>query len=283
MLVKHALIDLAEGMKSEEILKLRILEPPMGSAAFLVETTNQLAELYLERKQKEIGRVIPRESFATERQRVRAYIADRNCFGVDLNPVAIELGRISMWLNCLHTGGSAPWFGDQLHAGNSLVGARRAAYPAETLRKREGGDVWLKRKPVEIGWSNSRSAGHVWHFLLPDEGMVAYAGDKSIDGLADEATKKDRELAKGGFFAPFDPHEIKGLEHLSSVVDQLFEEVADTLKSQRAESNDKITIWPETVKRGARGLDYRERRRIYDRGRAELRGNSLPSSGSRRL
>jgi N-6 DNA Methylase len=81
LLVKHALMDLTEGMKSDEILKLRILEPAMGSAAFLVESTNQLAELYLERKQKEIGRIIPQESFAAERQRVRAYIADRNCFG----------------------------------------------------------------------------------------------------------------------------------------------------------------------------------------------------------
>jgi hypothetical protein len=276
LLVKHALMDLTESKKSEEILKLRILEPAMGSAAFLVETTNQLAELYLERKQKEIGRLIPQESFAAERQRVRAYIADRNCFGVDLNPVAVELGQISMWLNCLHTGGSAPWFGDQLHAGNSLVGARRAAYPMDALRKRKGEDLWLKRKPIEIGWSNLRAAGHVWHFLLPDKGMVAYAGDKSIGGLADKAKETVKASREGGFFAPFEAHDIRGLEHLSSVVDQLFEEVADTLNIQRAETNDEMMIWPETVKRGARGIDYREKKRIYDRGRAELGGNSLP-------
>jgi hypothetical protein len=248
----------------------------MGSAAFLVESTNQLAELYLERKQKEIGRIIPQESFAAERQRVRAYIADRNCLGVDLNPVAVELGQISMWLNCLHTGGFTPWFGDQLHAGNSLVGARRAVYPAGALGRRKGEDLWLKRKPVEIGWSGSRLPAHVWHFLLPDEDMVSYAGDKSIAGLADSAKETVKAWRKGGFFAAFEPHEIKGLEQLSAVVDQLFEEVADALEVQRAETNEEITIWPETVKRGARGLDYREKKRIYDRGGTELGGNSLP-------
>ena len=45
----------------------------MGSAAFLVETTNQLADLYLERKQREVGRTIPqdRNSFS-EKQKVRS-------------------------------------------------------------------------------------------------------------------------------------------------------------------------------------------------------------------
>ena len=202
LLVKHALVDLTAGMKSDEILKLRILEPAMGSAAFLVESTNQLAELYLERKQKEIGRIIPQESFATERQRVRAYIADRNCFGVDLNPVAVELGQISMWLNCLHKGGFAPWFGDQLHAGNSLIGARRAAYPTDVLRRRKGEDLWLKRKPVEVGWSGSRLPAHVWHFLLPDDDMVSYVGDKSIAGLADTAKEAVKAWRKGDSLRP---------------------------------------------------------------------------------
>ena len=57
----------------------------------------------------------------------------RNCFGVDLNPTAVELGAISLWLNGLHKGEFSPWFGDQLHAGNSLIGARRAVYSVSQL------------------------------------------------------------------------------------------------------------------------------------------------------
>ena len=48
-------MERCKDLTADELLDLKILEPAMGSAAFLVETTNQLADLYLERKQKETG------------------------------------------------------------------------------------------------------------------------------------------------------------------------------------------------------------------------------------
>ena len=110
LLVKHALMERCKDLTADELLELKILEPAMGSAAFLVETTNQLADLYLERKQIEIGRTIPQDEYFIERQKVRGFISDRNCFGVDLNPVAVELGAISLWLNSLHNSEFSPWF-----------------------------------------------------------------------------------------------------------------------------------------------------------------------------
>jgi hypothetical protein len=47
---------------ADDILKLTVCEPAMGSAAFLNEAINQLAEAYLQRKQKELGRTIPTTS-----------------------------------------------------------------------------------------------------------------------------------------------------------------------------------------------------------------------------
>ncbi len=69
LLVKHALMERCKDLTADEILELKILEPAMGSAAFLVETTNQLADLYLERKQKEMGRTIPQDQIIIEKQR----------------------------------------------------------------------------------------------------------------------------------------------------------------------------------------------------------------------
>ena len=146
LLVKHTLLERCKNLKANEILELKILEPAMGSAAFLVETVNQLADLYLERKQEEVDQTIPQTDYTNERQKVRTFIADRNCFGVDLNPIATELGAISLWLNSLHDGDFSPWFGDQLHGGNSLLGARHATYPPESLVKRGNGS-WLKKAP----------------------------------------------------------------------------------------------------------------------------------------
>ena len=53
-LVDHALREILPGKTADEILKLTICEPAMGSAAFLNEAVNQLAEAYLQKKQQEL-------------------------------------------------------------------------------------------------------------------------------------------------------------------------------------------------------------------------------------
>ncbi len=275
LLVKHALLDLCKDMKSDEILKLRVCEPAMGSAAFLVETTNQLADLYLERKQAELGRVIPQDDYGTERQKVRAYIADRNCFGVDLNPVAVELGQISMWLNCLHSNGSAPWFGDQLHAGNSLFGARRAAYPVRMLTGKAK-DLWLNQNPIEIGWRGYRQSDQVWQFLLPADGMADFHTNKAIKAVAAAEQQAIKNWRKDGFFSALDADEIKLVRHLSKVCDQLFDEVADAWEKEREATNEHIPIWPEGAKKRGQAMDYRQKRELLRAFQNETAGNSLP-------
>lgn len=277
LLVKHALIERCKDLKADDILDLKILEPAMGSAAFLVETTNQLADLYLERKQTETDQRIPQENYFEERQRVRAYIADRNCFGVDLNPIAVELGQISLWLNSLHNGEFSPWFGDQLHAGNSLIGARRASYPKRLLTTRNAKDLWLQQKPEEIGWRGARPADHVWQFLLPAKDMAKFDTEKSIAEFAKPAQDAIKAWRRGGFFAPFEDHEVKILVQLSVAADALFESVADDLKKIRASCNDEITLWPGKTMPGVKGQDYNtklERLRVLQG--VEHVSNSLP-------
>lgn len=277
LLVKHALMERCKDLKADDILDLKVLEPAMGSAAFLVETTNQLADLYLERKQEETGKRIPQEAYFEERQRVRAYIADRNCFGVDLNPIAVELGQISLWLNSLHKGDFSPWFGDQLHAGNSLIGARRASYPARLLKTKKAKDLWLNEKPEEIGWRGARPENHVWQFLLPAKDMAKFDTEKSIKAFAGPAQDAIKAWRKGGFFAPFADHEVTLLVQLSEAADALFDAVADDLKEMRESSNDEITIWPNRTMAGVTGLDYKsklERLRVLQGD--EHVSNSLP-------
>jgi len=277
LLVKHALMELCKDLSADDILELKILEPAMGSAAFLVEATNQLADLYLERKQAETGKRIPQEDYFSERQKVRAYIADRNCFGVDLNPIAVELGQISLWLNSLHKGEFSPWFGDQLHAGNSLIGARRASYSKHLLSGKKAKDLWLGAKPQEIGWRGELPKGHVWQFLLPADKMANFDTEKSIRDFAGEAQDAIKAWRKGGFFAPFEAHEVKLLVQLSEAADALFSAVADDLEKMRASSNDAITLWPDKPMEGVKGLDYQsklERLRVLQ-GEEHV-SNSLP-------
>jgi hypothetical protein len=143
-------------LTADEILQLTVCEMSVGSAAFLNEAINQLAEAYLQRKQKETGITIPHDEYIQELQKVKMFIADNNVFGVDLNPTAVELAEISLWLNTIYEGAFVPWFGLQLANGNSLIGARRETYATHLLVKQpgKGGSKarWPDEPPVQVPW-----------------------------------------------------------------------------------------------------------------------------------
>lgn len=263
-LVKYALAERCDGMAADDLLQLKILEPAMGSAAFLVEVTNQIADLYLERKQKEVRELIPQEKVVEERQRVRAYITDRNCFGVDLNPIAVELASISLWLNSLHAGDFSPWSGNQLYVGNSLFGARRAYYSPELLEQKKVSNRWLKRKPIEIGWHREFVDGNIWHWLLPAKGMANYENKKSISPLFGKEQKIISAWRKGGFFDRFEVAEIELMQNLSKIANQLYKEVADHLKDIRKQTSDQITLWPNNEMSGNVNLKFYDKESLNE-------------------
>lgn len=182
-LVKYALKELLEDKTADEILELTICEPAMGSAAFLNEAVNQLAEEYLARKQKELGEMIPSNEYQTELQKAKMYIADRNVYGVDLNPIAVELAEVSLWLNTIYKGAHVPWFGTQLVTGNSLIGARRQVYTTTQAQAKSAAARWFteapERRPVD---GQPRAEDEVYHFLLGDPGMSNYR-DRVIRSL----------------------------------------------------------------------------------------------------
>lgn len=132
-LVKYSLKELLQDKTADEILKLTVCEPAMGSGAFLVEAVSQLADAYLERKQAESGERIEPAAYDLERRKVAAAIAAHNCYGVDLNPMAARLASVSLWLGSMHPGQVTPWFGARLAVGNSLVGARLECWAPSDL------------------------------------------------------------------------------------------------------------------------------------------------------
>ena len=245
--VKYSLRELVtDDMPADDILCLTVCEPAMGSAAFLNEAVNQLSEKYLDRKQRELGKRIPHDQYADELQRVRHFVTDRNVYGVDLNPVAIELAEVSLWLNCIHEDGHVPWFGYQLACGNSLVGARRQVYPAEKVRKAKGqkkADLWFNEAPerVEPGPEARRPPGTVYHFLLPDPGMVGYK-DKAAKAM--EAANFERIAEwRRSFFKAFSAEDVAKLERLSDKVDELWTMHAEQLGRDHRETEDTLPVW----------------------------------------
>ena len=65
---------------------------------------------------------LSQEDYNRELQKVKMYLADNNVYGVDLNPWPSSLPKVSLWLNALSSDKFVPWFGLQLHSGNSIIG-----------------------------------------------------------------------------------------------------------------------------------------------------------------
>jgi len=252
-LVKYALKELLPGKTAADILQLKVCEPAMGSAAFLNEVVNQLAQAYLERRQQETGKSIPHEQFATELQKVKMRLADQNVFGVDLNPVAVELAEVSLWLNSIFTPekGRAfvPWFSQQLVCGNSLIGARRQIYrvsqlPTGTGRKAKPTRLWHEHAPEELAWDAELPADAIFHFLLPDPGMAAY-GDKVIKELEPEAIDRCKRWNKAFVGEAFTEAQIAHLLRLSQLVDSLWKDWAEQQTHLRERTTDPLPVWED--------------------------------------
>ncbi|HAW0567654.1 TPA: class I SAM-dependent DNA methyltransferase [Escherichia coli] len=251
-LVKYALKELFKEQidpisdphaKADAILNLTVCEPAMGSAAFLNEAINQLAEAYLFHKQQAEGRRIPQDRYTQELQRVKMYIADNNVFGVDLNPVAVELAEVSLWLNAISGDAFVPWFGYQLHCGNSLVGARRQVFNKSELTYKKAKDPsWLNSEPVELAMNTPREETQIFHFLLPDGGMANYS-DKTVKQRYPDDFKALDSWRKE-FIKSFAGHEIADVQRISEKVEALWNTYRQQLKAERLKTADSYPVWP---------------------------------------
>lgn len=281
-LVKYALKELLKDKTADEILSLTVCEPAMGSAAFLNEAINQLAEAYIDRKQAERGETISHESRMDELQKVKMYIADNNVYGIDLNPVAVELAEVSLWLNTIYRGGYVPWFGTQLVNGNSLIGARRQVYHKNQLTTTSKGLRWYENAPERIpfvkldtsGRNIARSRYQVYHFLTGDPGMCDYT-DKVIKSLEPEKLKVMKDWNKR-FTAPYTEDEFKNLIGLSKLIDVLWREQIKARRDLEAATVTVREIYGHKDTRFDRGQSIREKdkllRNIYKSEHAKNAG-----------
>ncbi|WP_435209733.1 class I SAM-dependent DNA methyltransferase [Streptomyces sp. bgisy034] len=203
--LQHRLDQDGTTTEARELLDWKICEPALGSGAFLNEAINQVAAEYLRRRQEELGTPIDTEKYAVEFQKAKAYVALHNSYGVDLNETAVELAEVSLWLNTMHPGMEAPWFGLHLRRGNSLIGGRREVYPPEKLKKAawlgttperfplteaaNGLPVTLTERTTRSGSVQRVTENAVHHFLLPAKEWGAVAAEKEAKALAPEAAR----------------------------------------------------------------------------------------------
>ncbi len=269
--VKYTLKPILERLQNgeiqaEELLRMKILEPAMGAAAFHNEAINQLAEAYLSARQQELKRRVAPDQYREELQKVKAYIALHNVYGVDLNPTAVELGKLSLWLNVIHRDMETPFFAHRLGVGNAVVGAWLRGYPESAYRKATGKKAgkWWETAPKPFAFTKNgikRKEGEVYHFLLPDSGMAAAADHKDMKGRYPSETQRMREWRKA-FTAPLDAEETRIVQRLSTAIDALLLEHADEQIRLLAQTGNAIHLFGMDTPELALHT-YAEKERLY--------------------
>ena len=129
----------------EQILALKVCDPAMGSGAFLVEACRLLGdELVRAWHTHDCVPVIPPDE--DELLHARRLVAQRCLYGVDKNPMAVDLAKLSLWLATLAKDHPFMFLDHSLRCGDSLVGLTQeqiAAFHWSPPKKRSSEDVWF--------------------------------------------------------------------------------------------------------------------------------------------
>ncbi len=132
--VRRTLAPLVADASSEQILALRVVDPAMGSGAFLVAACRYLAAAY-ERALIDDGSAAATDFDDDRHASIRRLIAERCLAGVDANPLAVQLARLSLWLATLARGKPLSFLDHRLRVGDSLVGSSPDALPRLAPRR----------------------------------------------------------------------------------------------------------------------------------------------------
>ncbi len=113
---------LGEAPAASRILELKVCDPAMGSGAFLVEACRFLGEQVVAawRRSGELPAMI--EKHGEPLMHAKRLVAERCLYGVDKNSAAVELAKLSLWLETMSADKSFTFLDHVLRHGDSLVG-----------------------------------------------------------------------------------------------------------------------------------------------------------------
>ena len=194
LIIKETLTPLVEGRTAEEILALRICDPAMGSGHFLVSLVDYLSDRVMEamaaapeddeteapgaagpngttapvtqrieairatiRDNARRGGWELEESRLDDRHIVRRLVLKRCVYGVDKNPMAVELAKVSLWLHTFTAGAPLSFLDHHLRCGDSLFGCRVGQVTKQVM---DAGGLFLERPLRE-----ATQAAHAMHAI----------------------------------------------------------------------------------------------------------------------
>ncbi len=225
------LADLRRHDPAEAFLALRVLDPAMGSGHFLVSLVDWLTDETLA-AQQEAAALVPwgdyasplsakieairghiraqaeangwevRDEHLDDRHLVRRIVLKRVIYGADMNPMAVELAKLSLWLHSFTVGAPLSFLDHHLRAGNSLFG--EFVQPVLEEQSTRYGIL----PPADVLTQASRSAGAMANIeTLSDADIAEVTQSKVFFDVMEDQTRRlqafldlwhaDRWLATG--------------------------------------------------------------------------------------
>jgi len=155
----------------ETLFDFRVLDPAMGSGHFLVEGVDFITDrlltflnsfptnpvsFALKRTRKNILEALTKQGVSvdpeklTEINLLKRHVLKRCIYGVDLNPMAVELAKVSLWLDAFTLGAPLSFLDHHLRCGNSLIGATFKDLEAtvKSTSKRAGSLFGINYEPL---------------------------------------------------------------------------------------------------------------------------------------
>lgn len=191
-IVRRTLAPLVRERTTEQILALRIVDPAMGSGAFLVSACRYLAHACEQALAEERG---GRGNIdEDERAALRRRVAERCLYGVDINPMAVQVARLSLWLTTLAADRPLTFLDHHLAVGDSLLGARFRDLARQPPFAARGGRSRTRGLFEELDAADALATA-----ILPERFRL------SLEPADTVAAVRDKELRLASLEAPDSP------------------------------------------------------------------------------
>jgi type I restriction-modification system DNA methylase subunit len=193
-------------------LGLKVLDPAMGSGHFLVHAVDVIADRVanflnkypdssvvkqLERLRESILENVREQGVQIDESRlndvnlIKRMVMKRCIYGVDLNPMAVELAKLSLWLDSFTVGAPLSFLDHHLRCGNSLIGTTVEEVKTALEGERQG-------EGIQLGLLTSQFTGLMRAVELMQQ--VGELSDATIPELEESQARYERAIAQ---LAPF--------------------------------------------------------------------------------
>jgi hypothetical protein len=204
--------QLGDQATPEQILDLKVCDPAMGSGAFLVEACRLLAErlVHAWEVHKQIPKVPDDEDVLTYARRM---VAERCLYGVDKNPFAVDLAKLSLWLATLAREHPFTFLDHALRHGDSLVGLSReqiACFNWETTKQMPLLRTLIDQRVAEAQSLRERIQSLATSDDVPEKARllrdandalhdVRHIGDLVVSAFFERDKPKDRQTLRAAY------------------------------------------------------------------------------------